>query len=304
MIRTLQFLREHPIAGQDFARTLRRYLGWQLGSRLLNVPHLLPYTDHAELLVARGDYSASNQYLCGLAEYRDQAFACHFMRSDELFVDVGANIGAYTILLAAFVHCRVLALEPAPSEFARLQRNILLNGLEKNIQALAIAAADSERTLLMTRDWGNANQVWEDLQADGKPVVPTTLRNVATRPVSGMALDQLTLQSPVTLLKIDVEGFEFRVLQGARRLLADAALEAIIIENSAQGHGGAETESLLQTLTAAGFQSIDYHPKTRAVRALTTGEQFGDNLLMVRDLAKTRARVEAAPPLRVLGCVI
>jgi len=304
MIKAMRFLAQHPIASVNFGRSVERYLRWQLGSRLLNVPHLLPYTDHATLVTERGDYSASNQYLCGLSEYPEQAFACHYLRRHDQFWDIGANIGAFSVLVAAFVGCRTLALEPAASEFAKLSRNLKLNALEDLVDARQLAAADASRRLLMTADWGNGNQVWENLASDGTPIVPTELRDVATVSVDGVALDELADLPTPTLIKIDVEGFEFRVLEGAKRLLANPALEAIIIEDTGQGHGGDAAPLLSVTLASAGFQSVHYDPKQRLLRALTANEKRGNNLILVRNLDLARERVENAPSIHVLGCVI
>jgi len=304
MINTLRRLHDHPIAGQNYWRTLKRFAGWHLGSRLLDVPHLLAYTDHAQLLVKRGDYSASNQYLCGLSEYREMAFACHFLTADDLFVDVGANIGAYSILLAAFVGCHALAIEPNGGTYADLQRNIALNQLQQLIDARQFAAADRPRELLMTQDWGNANQVWDDVHPDGSAVVPDALKSVQTIRVSGVALDDLALRRTPALLKIDVEGFEFQVLAGAKALLANPALEALIIEDMVQGHGAEHALPISQTIQNAGFFAVHYDPKQRALRPANAADQTGDNVIYVRDLECARQRVAASPALHVLGCVI
>ncbi len=58
-------------------------------------------------------------------------FLLHFLRCDDLFVDIGANIGSYTVLAGAVVGATCLAVKPIPSTYESLLDNIHLNRLEK-----------------------------------------------------------------------------------------------------------------------------------------------------------------------------
>jgi FkbM family methyltransferase len=300
LFRTLASFRAHPLAGRRWRATVLRYLRWQISSRVLNVPHLLPYTDHAQLWVQRGGSAAINQYYYGIAEFAEQCFAAHLLRRDDLFVDVGANVGVFTILVASFTGCRVTAVEPATSEADQFERNVLLNGLQQHVQLHRLAAADRARPLVMTRDWADGNQVWENLDDNQQPITAPELANTATVSVDGAALDTL-IDTPCALLKIDVEGFEFRVLAGAQRVLGDPALKAVLIENSLQGHGGELAPPILETLASHGFLPAHYDPRTRHLRALGHDEKPGFNVIAVRDFDFVRERVLSAPPIGVLG---
>ena len=58
----------------------------------------IPFTDRARLLVSRGMYGATQNVYCGLNDFEDMSFVLHYLRQDDIFLDVGANIGAYTVL--------------------------------------------------------------------------------------------------------------------------------------------------------------------------------------------------------------
>ena len=64
----------------------------------------------------------------GLCEFDEMGFVLHFLRSEDLFVDVGANVGAYTVLASGVIGARTIAFEPNPSTFKYLERNIAENG--------------------------------------------------------------------------------------------------------------------------------------------------------------------------------
>ena len=66
-----------------------------------------------------------------LCEFEEMAFVMHFLRPGELFVDVGANVGAFTVLAAGVAGAAVRAFEPNPGTFEMLERNVRLNGLQE-----------------------------------------------------------------------------------------------------------------------------------------------------------------------------
>jgi FkbM family methyltransferase len=131
------------------------------------------------------------------------------VRPGRTAVDVGANIGTHTLAMAA-AGARVVAFEPNPRVFTRLQTNIALNPQCK-IAARATAVSDFVgRVVLYDIVTGNNEGLASLKRAPGmQPIdVPCT------------TLDNEHLVD-VGLIKIDIEGFEAPVLAGARQLLMD-----------------------------------------------------------------------------------
>jgi FkbM family methyltransferase len=133
------------------------------------------------------------------------------LRDGGLFVDVGANVGTYTIW-AAELGAEVIALEPADDTFSLLEENIALNGYQ--VSAVRAAAGDhcGSAGFTLGLDAGNS------LSSDG-PVVTELV-----------TVDSLIGDRHVTGMKVDVEGFEIDVLRGAARALADRRIGLIQIE--------------------------------------------------------------------------
>ena len=67
---------------------------------------------------------ATGNIYAGLHEFADMAFTLHFLRPDDLFMDVGANVGSYTLLASGVCKARTISFEPYPETMAALRRNI------------------------------------------------------------------------------------------------------------------------------------------------------------------------------------
>jgi FkbM family methyltransferase len=143
------------------------------------------------------------------------------VESDHIFVDVGAHIGRYT-LLAAASGARVIAIEPEPSNFALLERNVKLNG-RSNVALIPCAMTDRPRPVrlsLAPPSNTGTSRILPDL--DVTPKDSGKEREVG---VPGETLDNLVKAHRLTRidwLKIDAEGHEAAVLEGGESALAIA----------------------------------------------------------------------------------
>lgn len=136
---------------------------------------------------------------------------------EGIFLDIGANIGKYTILMAKMnKKGKVIAIEPNPDVYERLVNNIKLNHL-KNVIPLRIAADSQNRRLHLYVDpvchgFSRLNQSVLD---DNQTIFSV---EVETKRVDDI-LEELKLEGKVTFAKIDVEGWEAEVLKGMARIL-------------------------------------------------------------------------------------
>ncbi|MFI5177879.1 MAG: FkbM family methyltransferase [Vicinamibacterales bacterium] len=159
--------------------------------------------------------------------------------------DVGANKGQMTLLFASLVgpNGRVVAVEPAPAEFASLTRNIQLNHLA-NVHAIQGAAAEAEGQLMFTYAAARPTQgKLRDVERTyDNPGADTFL-------VRALALDSLVeTHGPPDLIKIDVEGGAASALRGARGLIA-AHSPTIYLEL----HGPEEQVGVRDELISRGY---------------------------------------------------
>jgi FkbM family methyltransferase len=179
-----------------------------------------------------------------LPDYDGMLFLCRFLRPGDVFVDVGANNGLYA-LLAAERGASVVAFEPNPTDFDRLQANFALNRL--SVQAIRAAVGAAEGEVRMTSHLGPANHV--------SPNGPLT--------VTLTSLDA-TVET-ADLIKVDVEGFELSVLDGAANLLRGRA--AWIVELNGLGRVfGVEDEAIIGRFRSAGYEPYHFDADSGQLR--------------------------------------
>ena len=133
-------------------------------------------------------------------------------------IDCGANLGFYTLLLASLLgpDGRVHAFEPLPANAALLDRSIAENRLGDRIALERVALGRSADVLHLVHVPGGVNSGGAFLAPRDQPVPP----GHAAVPVAVRKLDDVALRRPISFVKLDVEGAEPLVLEGARELLA------------------------------------------------------------------------------------
>jgi len=241
----------------------------------------------AKLWLQRGWGGLTGNYYAGLHEFEDMAFLLHLLRPDDRFVDVGANMGSYTVLARAVCQACTVSYEPVPVTFGRLQDNLALNrALDERSRLVNAAVGSAPGRLRMSEGQDAMNHVARHDET-------------AVLEVPVVTLDQDLFATPL-LMKVDVEGFETEVFRGARRHLANPALRAIIVELNGLGRRyGYDEQALHADLLAAGFQPYAYDPFARRLSPLLAPGPH--NTLYCRDLPFLASRLAAAPPVTVLG---
>lgn len=265
----LGFVWNHPLnAGNRFG-ALARVARWQLASRVLTGPIALPFVEGTYLLTSRGMTGATGNWYCGLHEVRDMAFVLHVLRPGDRFLDVGANVGSYTVLAAGAAGARVTSVEPIPVTFTHLQRNIAFNGLADVVNAWQGGLSDRTETLRFTEGQDTVNHVLA--QGETAAGVDVTVRT----------MDDLVGVNIPVLIKIDVEGHERSVLLGARRTLADSRVLAVVMETNGSGaRYGVGDDELIALMHEHGFSAFRYDPFGRKLLDATEGD---GNTVFVRD---------------------
>lgn len=180
------------------------------------------------------------------------------LSSADIMIDIGANIGWYSLLTSHLSkgRCQVFAFEPDPQNFERLKRNILANGLT-NIAPFNIAVGETAGRLQLHRyNKGNAGRHSLVALHDGEKL-----------PVDVASLDDFWRthslpMRPIRLLKMDIEGYEFFALRGATQTLSRC--QWLLLEQSPRylAMSGASIGALIDLLCAHGF--TPYLPRGKA----------------------------------------
>lgn len=171
----------------------------------------------------------------------------------DVLVDVGANVGMYSLWAAKTRGAKVYAFEPEAQNYALLNRNIALNGVGGQVKAYCLALSDSagysELHLSALQVGGSCHSLGERVDFKHEPMAPAFSQGcIAAR------LDDLVAEGVVPTpahIKIDVDGFEPKVIAGARRLLADRQLRSLLIEIN---QNLADHMQIIAELAALGFR--------------------------------------------------
>jgi FkbM family methyltransferase len=225
----------------------------------------------------RGDNGLTGNFYLGLHEFDTMAFTIHLLGAGDLFLDIGANLGSYSLLASGVCGARSIAFEPVPTTAKRLGKIIAINKLDHLIDArqLAITSpANANQPLLFSTDQGCMN-AFVDSSYPGS----TTTTAVST-------LDLQCQGLAPTLLKIDVEGYENDLLQGARQTLTQPSVLAVIIEG--------QTLAVNRQFQELGFEDIQYDALQRRIQP---HQRHSANRIWIRSDQRQsiQARLERAP---------
>lgn len=284
---TVRYIWNHPLGGRS---GLVRFARWQVGARVLrSSAATFKWVDDTQLELELGMQGATGNLYCGLHEYADMSLLLDLLRPGQLFVDVGANVGSYTVLASGACGAETLALEPGTHAFERLQRQITLNRIDDLVDARNVGAATEPGTLRFSSGQDTVNHVLSGPRLDSNAV----LINVDT-------LDNLLAGRCPTLVKIDVEGWEPAVLAGAERMLDCTELLVCIVEaNELVSSYGFAADAIETTMVMKGFCAYTYLPEQR--RLVPGSDPMSNNVIFVRDIAKVRDVVSRAPKRRIFG---
>lgn len=292
LINTLRFITSHPLNRDRKFQAVKDFIMWQMGSRFVPGPIAVPFVNNSLLIVSRGMTGATGNVYCGLHEFEDMAFLLHFLRPCDLFVDIGANIGSYTILASAVAGAESIAVEPIPATFGHLMKNININGVNPLVRAMNIGLAAAPGQLKFTSSLDTVNHVAtenEKSTAEAMTVLAETLDNVLEEKIPQM-------------IKIDVEGFETSVIDGAGRTLSDNRVCCVVMELNGSGERyGFNEEALHKKMIDYGFKTFAYSPFDRKLISLHERKSTSGNTLYIRDCDLAQKRISAAPVFYVHG---
>jgi FkbM family methyltransferase len=197
-------------------------------------------------------------------------------------VDVGANIGVYTRFLAKLVGQggHVVAFEPEPKNFSRLVKNV---GTFSNVLTVGAAVSDhpGEIPLFYSEHLNVDHQTYDNGEERTQVLVPA------------LTLDGFfEAGKQIDFVKIDVQGFEYHVLKGARRVLQDSVNVVVLMEYWPFGlqKAGVDSHALLDLVASMGFSWQALDPSAVKVQMMDVHrEDHYCNLLLMKEAVRPRA---------------
>lgn len=197
------------------------------------------------------DWVQRNVYI-GSYEPGETATIRSMLRPGMTFSDVGANIGYFSLLASSRVGAngRVIAVEPTPALADHLRRTIERNNIQNiELQQCGLSESDGDGAIYLPPEHLHNNTPSMLGEAEGTRVA------VQLRSLDGL-LDSLGV-GRVDFMKMDVEGFEAKVIAGASESLSRKRIRAILIEFNDYWlrEAGSSPQELHETICSFGYQS-------------------------------------------------
>jgi len=239
-----------------------------------------------------GDSRLCEMIYFGYFEMDTRLFFEAFLRPEDVFLDIGANVGLFTLCAAKTVgrNGHVYAFEPCSQTFSRLQENVLLNALQ-NVECHQIALGSENGTADLTIA-GDGYDAWNSL---GKPYMGGTARQEKVRTLTlDTFVQDKKLVGKITAMKIDVEGWESHVLAGAETLLSrpDAPLLCVEFTEKAAANAGSSCTDLYRMLESFGYELFELPDGNGNLVPFPLRTPFPDvNLIATKDKAMVRQRL-------------
>jgi FkbM family methyltransferase len=227
----------HPANSGQRTAALVRMLRYQARARLLRRRTIARLGDRSRLWVDLHRTAAAMVLYANPPDLPEMTAWRRVLRPGGLFIDVGANVGSYTIW-AAELGAEVMALEPAPDTFALLEENVALNGYP--VAAIQAAAGARCGTARFTSGQDADNRL------DPAGAIQIQL----------VTLDSLIGDRHVAGLKVDVEGYEIEVLRGCATALSERRIGLIQLEWNAMSQValGTDRRPVADLLASHGYQ--------------------------------------------------
>jgi FkbM family methyltransferase len=176
----------------------------------------------------------------------------NFFKDGDVFYDIGANIGIYSLLAKSkFKNLKIYSFEPFLKNFYRLNQNIELNQFD-NIHTFPIALSNSNKVSYFyskdVRSGASGGQIDANIDEHGKEFKIENKQSVLTFQLDDL-INYFKIPFP-NYIKIDVDGVEDQIIKGMQSTLKNSALKGLLIELN---HDSKTSETLEQTMLSLNF---------------------------------------------------
>ncbi len=253
----------HPANRQARVAAVVRAMKWQAYKRIMRSHIDLPYHG-LKLRCQPESHSASRAiYFSGLPDYPEMRFIQDYLKPGDTFIDIGANVGLYTLLALSIVGKtgHVHAFEPNASTAKLFSESIRLNAAQ-NVTLHQVAVGEQNANVAFESTGDNCTA---HVDPDQSPT------NVDSEQVEIVRLDDYLPKSEFAMAKLDIEGFEPFALRGAKQLLTAGNPPVLQVEMAGYSKRyGVNTSEFIKELAEVGYFTAVYNPENRTLFETTT----------------------------------
>jgi FkbM family methyltransferase len=279
IVRRYQSFKTNPLTKSKPIWALVKYLYINFLLYVLKREVTITYLNGIKARVKKGDGIVGN-YHSGLHEASDSIFLMQLLQEGDFLLDIGANVGHYTLLSGLYSNCKVVSIEPIPGTFDRLAANVKLNNWKYAPELLNIGLSNEAGELVFTNQQFTTNKV----STNGQGIK-----------VKVKTLDEICAAKTPDFIKIDVEGYEWFVLNGGLKTLSNDTLKLILIELNESGKNfNIQDEQIIALLKEKGFLPYVYDLDTHTFNEVSSKNTNQFNTLFIKDLSFVENRIKEA----------
>ena len=256
------------------------YLWTKYNGGIIELPEFKMYLDPNERVVSK------SIFLHKIWEPLESKLFCRSINKGDIVIDIGAHIGWYSLLASRHVgeEGLVYAFEPEPRSFNILIKNIKLNDIT-NIIPINKALSDSSGIQLLYINLYKKDpslfRMWSDSDEESVPV-------------EVIPLDEYLENKQVDIIKIDVEGYEYKIFQGMEKILSENPNLIIFSEYWPEGlrKAGSSPKEYLDIIKKHGFIIIKIEEKLEKINydeALNINKSA--NFILFRERAQVNSLI-------------
>jgi len=285
MIHSLRVLLRAPFNQEKTFFAFRRFLFWKLIRilKLKNVKYRL--WENRSIYINYDSFQSMWIMYNYWVDWEEFNLLKNYLRPSDIVFDKGSNMGFYTIWMSKFISKgKIHAFEPDLVNFERLQKNIELNNLQNQVVANRAAASDQDAVLRFTCGLDGENHITD-----------STLQNTVS--IQSRKIDSYikhhSITSSISYMKLDVEGFEYAVLNGAAEVLRNKQIDIIQLEiNKTIANSGKKIDDLLNLLKEHQYQLCSYDVKNNQLKSIGFSIER-ENYFAVNDLSRINSKLKA-----------
>ena len=196
----------------------------------------------------------------------------------DVLWDIGANVGVFSLYAAAARRCTVLAFEPSAANFFVLTRNVQLNALSERVSTYCVALSGAGGLGVLNLDSAELGTAMSQFGRRGESSRYAGGASGVSHGMIGFTIDEFIRQfTPPfpTHLKLDVDGLEWPILQGAAATLRDPRLRSLMVELSL-------TQTSESAQAIAWLAGCGLHLVSRGESQESAGERAANHLFQRR----------------------
>jgi len=280
----ITFINKHPLGKQKKILSYIRFLNWQIAQSIIPKLVMKNWVNNIQIMVKKGMTGITGSIYVGLHEFEEMCFILHYLNKNDTFIDIGANVGCYT-LLAASKNSSVIAFEPDFDSLSTLNLNVKVNNFD-NVTIYSSAVGEKQQNINFTKGLDTVNHV----------VKPNEINSKIVKMIN---IDSVPIENNNIVMKIDVEGYEENVLKGSKDYLKDKVEVVIVETNNSNISYGSSNDQIFDYLKDFGFKAYTYNPFSRDLVSISS-DHIG-NTIFIKNYEETTSRLENADFINVMS---